>query len=173
MSKHKNEEPSPEVILPITPMLDMAFQLLTFFIFTYNPSGLEGQFDLSLPSDNEAAAKETKTPPPPPDPDAPPKIEADVTIVVEAVTDDINRGEIAKIHIKQNSGSVIVGDLKELFEKLKLANETATEKEVVKIQPASKLKWANVVMVADTCRKAGFKNVSFVEPPGFNISVVN
>lgn len=65
MSKHKNEEPSPEVILPITPMLDMAFQLLTFFIFTYNPSGLEGQFDLSLPSDNEAAAKETKTPPPP------------------------------------------------------------------------------------------------------------
>ncbi|NBY02570.1 MAG: hypothetical protein EBQ87_11400 [Planctomycetes bacterium] len=66
MSKHKNEEPSPEVILPITPMLDMAFQLLTFFIFTYNPSGLEGQFDLSLPSENEAAAKETKTPPPPP-----------------------------------------------------------------------------------------------------------
>jgi hypothetical protein len=29
------------------------------------------------------------------------------------------------------------------------------------------------VLVADTCRKAGFKNVSFVEPPGFNISVVN
>ena len=59
------------------------------------------------------------------------------------------------------------------FEKLKLANETAAEKEVIKIQPASKLKWSNVIMVADTCRKAGFKNVSFVEPPGFNISVVN
>ena len=50
---------------------------------------------------------------------------------------------------------------------------SAAEKEVIKIQPASKLKWSNVIMVADTCRKAGFKNVSFVEPPGFNISVVN
>jgi len=85
----------------------------------------------------------------------------------------VNRGEIAKIHLKQNSGTVTVGDLKELFDKLKQANETASEKETVKIQPYSKLKWSNVVLVADTCRKAGFKNVSFVEPPGFNISVVN
>ena len=26
-----------EVDIPVTPMLDMAFQLLTFFIFTYHP----------------------------------------------------------------------------------------------------------------------------------------
>ncbi|MSR30768.1 MAG: biopolymer transporter ExbD [Gemmataceae bacterium] len=173
MSKKIKGEPSPEIVLPITPMLDMAFQLLTFFIFTYNPSGLEGQFDLNLPSETEAQAKELTKPPPPPDADTPPKIEADVTVVVEAVTDEVNKGEIAKIHIKQNSGTQIVGDLKELFEKMKLANDTATEKEVVKIQPYGKLKWANVVQVADTCRRAGFKNVSFVEPPGFNLSVVN
>jgi len=173
MSKRGKGEPDPEIVLPITPMLDMAFQLLTFFIFTYNPSGMEGQFDLSLPSEAEAQAKEMKEPPPPSSDDTPPKIEADVTVVVEAVTDDVNRGEIAKIHLKQNSGTVTVGDLKELFDKLKQANETASEKETVKIQPHSKLKWSNVVLVADTCRKAGFKNVSFVEPPGFNISVVN
>lgn len=32
----------------ITPMLDMAFQLMAFFIMTYHPSSLEGHFDLTL-----------------------------------------------------------------------------------------------------------------------------
>src|SRR5438445_8690400 len=41
----------------ITPFLDMAFQLLAFFIFTYHPSQLEGQMELSLPSKSDAAAK--------------------------------------------------------------------------------------------------------------------
>src|SRR5262249_23145307 len=37
-----------EVELQITPMLDMAFQLLTFFIMTYHPAPSEGQFAMNL-----------------------------------------------------------------------------------------------------------------------------
>jgi len=33
-----------EVEVQITPMLDMAFQLLTFFILTYRPAPTEGRF---------------------------------------------------------------------------------------------------------------------------------
>jgi biopolymer transport protein ExbD len=36
------------VEVPITPMLDMAFQLLTFFILTYRPAPSEGQFSMNL-----------------------------------------------------------------------------------------------------------------------------
>jgi biopolymer transport protein ExbD len=43
--KKKNEE---EISIPITPMLDMAFQLLTFFILTYHPMPSEGQFIMNL-----------------------------------------------------------------------------------------------------------------------------
>ena len=32
----------------ITPMLDMAFQVLAFFIMTYHPSALEGYFDIKM-----------------------------------------------------------------------------------------------------------------------------
>ncbi|MCS7166367.1 MAG: biopolymer transporter ExbD [Gemmatales bacterium] len=32
----------------ITPFLDMAFQILTFFVFTYNPTAMEGQFTIAL-----------------------------------------------------------------------------------------------------------------------------
>lgn len=38
--------------LPITPMLDMAFQLLAFFILTFKPSPTEGQILLALPAEN-------------------------------------------------------------------------------------------------------------------------
>ena len=37
-----------EVEIPITPMLDMAFQLLTFFILTYHAAPTEGQFSMNL-----------------------------------------------------------------------------------------------------------------------------
>jgi biopolymer transport protein ExbD len=39
---------SMEIEIPITPMLDMAFQLLTFFILTYKASPTEGQFSMNL-----------------------------------------------------------------------------------------------------------------------------
>ena len=39
---------SMEIEIPVTPMLDMAFQLLTFFILTYRPAPSEGQFSMNL-----------------------------------------------------------------------------------------------------------------------------
>ena len=37
-----------DIEIPVTPMLDMAFQLLTFFILTYRPAPAEGQFSMNL-----------------------------------------------------------------------------------------------------------------------------
>jgi biopolymer transport protein ExbD len=44
MKKPKSED----VEIPVTPMLDMAFQLLTFFILTYHPMPSEVQFVMNL-----------------------------------------------------------------------------------------------------------------------------
>ena len=41
-------------------MLDMAFQILAFFVFTYNPSAVEGQFPISLAQGETAGDKENK-----------------------------------------------------------------------------------------------------------------
>ena len=35
--------------LPVTPMLDMSFQLMAFFVFTFRPAPTEGQIAMSLP----------------------------------------------------------------------------------------------------------------------------
>lgn len=44
--RHRRKE---EVELNLAAMLDMAFQLLTFFILTFRPAPIEGQLSLNLP----------------------------------------------------------------------------------------------------------------------------
>lgn len=44
----------------VTPMLDMAFQIMAFFVFTYSPAAVEGQFPISLAQGETAGEKENK-----------------------------------------------------------------------------------------------------------------
>jgi biopolymer transport protein ExbD len=47
--RKKKKRESGEVELNLAAMLDMAFQLLAFFILTFKPSAVEGQINLTLP----------------------------------------------------------------------------------------------------------------------------
>src|ERR1700739_4364734 len=86
--KRNKSEAAPEVAIPITPMLDMAFQLLTFFIFTYNPSALEGQMELAMPSksDKQAHQAEEVSTTAEPNKEDVPEIPLDLNVMIEAQT---------------------------------------------------------------------------------------
>ena len=59
--RRKKPEADSKIVLPITPMLDMTFQLLFFFIINFHPADLEGQMDMALPSEKvKQAHKEQK-----------------------------------------------------------------------------------------------------------------
>src|SRR5207248_6357441 len=60
MSNHRRKVADPDIrtALPIVPMLDMTFQLLFFFIITFNPGQREGQMSMNLPATGEAKAKD-------------------------------------------------------------------------------------------------------------------
>jgi biopolymer transport protein ExbD len=49
MGRRRKRRSQPDVELNLAAMLDMAFQLLTFFILTFRPSPIEGQISLRLP----------------------------------------------------------------------------------------------------------------------------
>ena len=54
MLKHTRKRQTTDHVdpdLPITPMLDMSFQLLAFFIMTFQPKPLEGQIQMTLPKE--------------------------------------------------------------------------------------------------------------------------
>jgi biopolymer transport protein ExbD len=48
VSERKNIRRAQAPDVPVAPMLDMAFQLLTFFVLTYKPMPSEGQFIMNL-----------------------------------------------------------------------------------------------------------------------------
>src|SRR5262245_896984 len=90
-----------EVSLPITPMLDMAFQLLFFFIANFNPDDLEGRLDLGLPS--ERAPRPGNVQPAQPPPPAP-EFASDLTVIVRAVQEGGREGSISGISVRNTEG---------------------------------------------------------------------
>src|SRR5689334_13375278 len=92
MAHKRKAESAPEVELPITPMLDMAFQLLTFFVFTYHPSALEGQMELTLPAAGEAQAAKPEDVDPSKAPDTDLEVPSELTVVVKTRQDGVIDG---------------------------------------------------------------------------------
>jgi len=155
------------VTLPITPMLDMTFQLLFFFIMNFNPADLEGEMNMSLPVDAEKQAhkaedvkKDSKT-----DKNPEPEFPSDLTVKVRTQLDGVNDGEISDIAVRNIEGKEEpVGNIDGLKKYLNDKRESLTNKDAVKVQGDGKLKVRSVMKVMDACRQVGFKNVSFVPP---------
>lgn len=175
-ARAKREET--KVVLPITPMLDMTFQLLFFFIVSFNPADLEGAVELALPSEKEAAApKNSKVEKPPDAEDV--KFESNLTVRVRTQIDGKNDGDISAIFVLDNNakeeGIVASSNVKVrnpllagLREYLVKRRETLQDnKESIKIQGDGRLKVASIIKVMDACREAGFTNISFIPPEDF------
>jgi biopolymer transport protein ExbD len=169
-SRRKRDKPL-EVVLPITPMLDMTFQLFFFFVITFNPSKMEGQMMMNLPAAGDAQAKDASDIDPSVIPDA--LIEpANILVVVQATAG----GGIDKIFIRDaSSGTPPIEcrndreKLKEELQKLKPPSAgDAKAKGSIKIETEGRLKYAALVEVMDSCIAAGFQQVGFAPPVDSN-----
>jgi biopolymer transport protein ExbD len=158
--------------MPITPMLDMTFQLLFFFIVNYRPPDNEGEINYNLPAPDETAAASTiEEPKPGGDDELELKTNAELTVLVRTQHDGTNDGAISEVRVRENSGSETTvptdnGKLDELIAFLKKRRDDSLlgNKDDIFIQGDSRLKWSGMVSVMDACRKAGFPNVGFKEP---------
>jgi biopolymer transport protein ExbD len=170
MSVRGTGDAKSQVVLPITPMLDMTFQLQFFFIINFHPADREGEMNMALPVDAEKQAhkeqdvkKDAKV-----DKDPEPEFPSDLTVKVRTQLDGTNDGEISAIFVRNLEGKEEpVDGLPGLQKYLTEKRETLTNKEAIKVQGDGKLKVRSIMKVMDECRKAGFNNVSFVPPEDF------
>lgn len=156
--KHRRQTKHTEPELPITPMLDMSFQLMSFFVFTFRPMPLEGQIALTLPS----AGSETTIPSP-----LDPTEEKIKTIVKVYAT---SRGDLLSIEFIENEkqalkepqqfgsdSSALFSKLQELMAGYKSRGEKIPD---IEYQFAPELNYQFVIKLLDEATRAGYVKVS-------------
>lgn len=165
--------------LIITPMLDMSFQLMAFFIMTYHPSALEGHIDGNLlpPTLIATSNKDKKSEQMDfPAVDQEPELQDVLLVVVKSVAKGQTEGqrfdgEPSRIMLKRpenptpstisDTDSTLPEGLKKLTAELK--KETGA-KANIKIEGDGDLKHQYLMQVYDACKQAGYANISFVAP---------
>jgi biopolymer transport protein ExbD len=162
MGRRRTREAPIEIVLPITPMLDMSFQLLAFFVMTFRVLGpAEGELDMYLPKAGEAKAKVPDAVDLSKTSDADIDQSSDLSVVIEATSG----GDVSKLLVKDKAASHPVDDVKALQAKLKQMRGDLANKGNIKIEAESKLKYARLIAVMDACLAAGFTQVGFAPPP--------
>jgi biopolymer transport protein ExbD len=169
MARLRHESPSGKVELPMTPMLDMTFQLMAFFLLTFQASSaLEGKMEFGIPP--EAAGRSTMMVPIPAGEVCPlPDDETRLTIVVRSLRDGVNDGNISALIVQSPQGEVAVHDLNDLRQNLKQRQADAGKSQV-RIAADCRLKYACVMDVMDACVQSGFANVGFAVPPDLGLN---
>jgi biopolymer transport protein ExbD len=152
---HSKSVSQSKVSLPITPMLDLTFQLLFFFVVTFTPGIREGVVDLALPGEQGCQ--------PPPGPEREPEevFPVDLTVTVRAQLDGANRGEVSALSVRTIDGrSKPVDDLGALTRHLaQLREKLPSNKEGIHVEVDPSLRVGSLARVMDACRRAGFTNV--------------
>jgi biopolymer transport protein ExbD len=149
---------STEVELPITPMLDMAFQLLTFFILTYHPAPTEGQFAMSLlPA---APALDLNAPVPTEAPTGP----ADLPAAVRTVRTTLRAapsGDLASIRIDENEPMADIEALRSRAKAIFGNKELPFDQVLIEVDP--RLKYSELMRVIDVYASLDVTKISFAE----------
>lgn len=155
-----------EVELNVTAMLDMAFQLLAFFILTFKPAPIEGDVVLRMPpaapttvvQKAKTAGADAKSTNP---------AQGLTSLVITVVGDD--NGNIQALAI----GDSQVGGLEEFATRLPtVLKDEGSGFDQVLIQVDSRLDYEGLMRVVDVCTRQQLANgkkltkLSFVELPG-------
>jgi biopolymer transport protein ExbD len=158
-SRRYRPGPPDEVAFPVVPMLDMAFQLLAFFIITFKPPSAETHLDLDLPATPVALPSASRG-------DAQPiparNVDTDLEndLLVRAEADDLGDLKVLKL------GEAPVADLATLGKRLHLYTQLLDGKPLrVRLVADDKLRYEPAARIIAVCSSAGVSAIRLT-PPG-------
>jgi biopolymer transport protein ExbD len=157
--RRRNYRPGPpdDVFIPVAPMLDMAFQLLAFFILTFKAPTAEMHVDLYLPV--AAVAMPTK-----PEGRARPdsaRIEAELEndLLIRAEADELGDLKALKLGDAPISGPDVLGDRLRRYAKI-LGDRPLR----VRIAADDRLRYEPAARIIAACSAAGVASVRISQP---------
>ena len=158
-SRRYRPGPPEEVAFPVTPMLDMAFQLLAFFILTFKPPSAETHLDLDLPATPVALPAATQgNAQPMPARNVDTDLENDLLIRAEA--DDL--GDLKALKL----GEGRIPDLVTLGKRLRLYTQLLEGKPLrVRLVADESLRYEPAARIIAACSAAGVAAIRLT-PPG-------
>jgi biopolymer transport protein ExbD len=153
----KFKKPQEDVEIPVTPMLDMAFQLLTFFILTYHPMPSEGQFVMNLmpaaPATDFRAQSEAETTAA--NPDIPAALRTLPTLLRAGEGGMLGRVTLGEIDVQ--GMNALKKELKTILEDPTLPFDQA----LIKVDPD--LRYSELMQVIDVFASLKVTKISFAE----------
>ena len=165
--RRKRRRSLPEVELNLAAMLDMAFQLLAFFILTFRPSPIEGQVQLHLPPPRPTTVLPNAK-----------SLGADIndtnpvqglnTIVISVFATP--SGQIERLSL----GETLLPDVSALARELRaILSDPALTFDQVLIQVSSDLSYQSLMEVVEVCTRSELANGQRLSKLGFAELVTN
>ena len=142
--------------LPITPMLDMSFQLLAFFIMTFKPAPTEGQIALALPKDESSGPTSVILPL---DTEKPSHYVVRVTATDGGAIENMTIAEESRLGAAKDLGTSVTA----YRDELKAASarvEGRSRPGKLTLELDGKLLEGNVMQLMDTGVRAGFTDIA-------------
>ncbi|MEZ6139497.1 MAG: biopolymer transporter ExbD [Zavarzinella sp.] len=155
MSRKRKHEKPIELTLPITPFLDMAFQLMFFFVSTFNPRPVEGQIPIQMPKLDVSESSTSVQPP--------------SDILNEEYTISITSGDGNPGTVSFSGGTLAketmdgADPIKGLNDRLsKITKPTSKDAKVtITIEADDILRVAHLMNFMDVCKQNGFESIGF------------
>ena len=153
-----------EVQFPVTPMLDMAFQLMAFFVLTFQAPTAETRLDLYLPTTpaalpGSARGRATGA--------APRKVDLDLEndLVIRARADDL--GDVKSLALNDSP----IPDLAALADRLgRYAKVLGARPLRVRLLADDRLRYEEAARIVGVCTAAGVASIRLAEPAGATAS---
>jgi len=150
--------PPDEVFFPVTPMLDMAFQLLAFFVLTFKAPSAETHIDLHLPA-TPAALPRAPLGQARPRPTRSVDTDLENDLLVRAEADDL--GELKALRL----GEALLPDLTALGDRLRRYARLLGNRPLrVRLVADDRLRYEPAARIIATCSAAGVAGVRLASP---------
>ena len=161
MSRAPQRGGSPEdVQFPVTPMLDMAFQLLAFFILTFQTPSAETRLDLYLPA-APVALPGAPTGQARPTPSRRSDLDLETDLLVRAEADDL--GALKSLRL----GEAELPDADALDDRLRRYAEVLGDKPLrVLLVADDRLRYEYAARLMGACSVAGVSAIRLADPAG-------